>query len=474
MKSDIGRVVKEIIYRALGEKGAGDSVSPDSPVLEDIKSGIRAISLKHLPGQHNQKRHGWRYGNLDAIRRSMRRAELEERDVYRTRVEQSGNKPAGWAGKLERGTRPKPTYGGFVERMARDADDAIQLLKDAHKFYEPKIIAANLKINEARVEINRINYSKEVSDLTNQFNLLEKANAPLSDAAYKKVDSEYRTKAQELRATKPEKYIYTIDPKTGWLKLSAITPVGVRAAWTRKYNDLRKEWSRKLYEAREGAVTDEMRQIRQELKNIRKSANDNLAVAEKELQSLNDRKRDAFLAVLSVKDPASVTGKMGIRDKDKLDGAEKGLAVFNRLVSSSVASGNVDVSGKGRGRASFGYKMNFTSGSGTTTFVHEMGHWLEYTNRNVGASARQFRGIRTADDKGTVSLRLVTQNKGYDKSERALLDKFIEPYMGKVYNDGSTEIVSMGLQYFYSDPLKLAQQDPGYFSFIFNLVRGQY
>lgn len=37
-----------------------------------VKERVIAATLKHLQGQHNQKRHGWRYGNLEATRRAMR------------------------------------------------------------------------------------------------------------------------------------------------------------------------------------------------------------------------------------------------------------------------------------------------------------------------------------------------------------------------------------------------------------------
>lgn len=45
------------------------------------------IVLKHLPGQHEQKRHGWRYGSNSAAVRALRRAETaEERSEYRKRA----------------------------------------------------------------------------------------------------------------------------------------------------------------------------------------------------------------------------------------------------------------------------------------------------------------------------------------------------------------------------------------------------
>lgn len=47
---------------------------------------FKEIALKHLAGQHNQKRHGWRYGGLSQARSSMRRQSESERTEYRKRA----------------------------------------------------------------------------------------------------------------------------------------------------------------------------------------------------------------------------------------------------------------------------------------------------------------------------------------------------------------------------------------------------
>lgn len=47
---------------------------------------IYLTCLKHLPGQHNQKRHGYRYGGLHEVRRSLRGQPQEERVEYRKRA----------------------------------------------------------------------------------------------------------------------------------------------------------------------------------------------------------------------------------------------------------------------------------------------------------------------------------------------------------------------------------------------------
>jgi len=104
--------------------------------------------------------------------------------------------------------------------------------------------------------------------------------------------------------------------------------------------------------------------------------------------------------------------------------------------------------------------------SGTDIVIHEMGHWLENNNPVAKKAALNFYNERTKGD------RLEQLGRGFRSTEFTKKDKFIDSYMGKVYpND--TEIISMGLQYMYSDPYTLAKKDPGYFDFIWNLVRGR-
>ena len=58
---------------------------------------------------------------------------------------------------------------------------------------------------------------------------------------------------------------------------------------------------------------------------------------------------------------------------------------------------------------------------------------------------------------------------GYSKSEKTRKDNFISPYMGKDYEGNDFELVSMGFQYAYTDPDKLAQ-DPDMESWIYGIL----
>jgi len=102
--------------------------------------------------------------------------------------------------------------------------------------------------------------------------------------------------------------------------------------------------------------------------------------------------------------------------------------------------------------------------------VHELGHHIEFRNPEVKARAAAFLDRRTAGEDAR-PLAEITNNSNYRAGETAQSDKFISPYMGKRYANGDTEIISMGLEYFYSDPLKLAKDDPDYFMFMYDVLR---
>jgi len=76
---------------------------------------------------------------------------------------------------------------------------------------------------------------------------------------------------------------------------------------------------------------------------------------------------------------------------------------------------------------------------------HEMAHHLE-ANPAAMIAANGFL-IKRRESEKVYSLRSLTGNKGYGPREAAYKDDFINPYIGKVYRDGLTEVFSMGVQY---------------------------
>lgn len=133
------------------------------------------------------------------------------------------------------------------------------------------------------------------------------------------------------------------------------------------------------------------------------------------------------------------------------------------------------------GRADYTYgskRVRLSENSGRDTAVHELGHAIEDQIPGAGAAAREFLRYRTAGEP-LVNLR---QKFGgfYDANEEGRPDRFIEAfgeqgghYVGKHYPSGATEVLSMGVEKLYADPLTFAKKDPEYFKFIVGVLRGE-
>jgi hypothetical protein len=118
------------------------------------------------------------------------------------------------------------------------------------------------------------------------------------------------------------------------------------------------------------------------------------------------------------------------------------------------------------------------------TYVHEIGHGVEdygYYNNE----AKAFLHYRTQNDMPTVlRKKFPSANPKYDFDPRevAFEDEFFKAfgqvntrrtgaYVGKYYKRG-TEILSMGIELLYNDPVGFAQRDPEFFKFIVGIMRG--
>lgn len=115
------------------------------------------------------------------------------------------------------------------------------------------------------------------------------------------------------------------------------------------------------------------------------------------------------------------------------------------------------------------------------THVHEAGHFLEYKLPGVQALANDFREFRiaragTKDEKMTD----VFPEYNYEAYEVGNPDDWIKLfgkhsayYVGKGYgNRSATEVMSMGLEKLYEDPIGMAEKDPEYFKLVVGALRG--
>jgi hypothetical protein len=97
--------------------------------------------------------------------------------------------------------------------------------------------------------------------------------------------------------------------------------------------------------------------------------------------------------------------------------------------------------------------------------THELGHCLEAQNKQAAERAAAFLKART---KGEIAQMMSVLKPGlaYADHEVAKPDKFIDPYMGKIYASASTEITSMTAEMLARDPSRLKRDDPDSFWWI--------
>lgn len=116
------------------------------------------------------------------------------------------------------------------------------------------------------------------------------------------------------------------------------------------------------------------------------------------------------------------------------------------------------------GRAFYSLATGQISVSSTdklSTYYHEYGHKIENEIDGVHEVVMDFYNRRTAGEKSVQLL-------GYENGEVTKKDSFVDPYIGKVYN-GASEVLSMGLQYAYTDNFTM-MRDPDMCQLIYGIL----
>lgn len=136
-------------------------------------------------------------------------------------------------------------------------------------------------------------------------------------------------------------------------------------------------------------------------------------------------------------------------------------------VKKSIDKGNLTPKKVDRGYYSEWRKIIAISGwtdeGAIETAIHELGHRFERAVPEIKEMEKLFYNRRT---KGEA---LQWLGNGYGRDEKSRKDDFISPYMGKDYHGTAYELVSMGFEYAYTDPLKLAT-DPDMEAWIYGIL----
>lgn len=156
----------------------------------------------------------------------------------------------------------------------------------------------------------------------------------------------------------------------------------------------------------------------------------------------------------------------------KKDDVVRDMAEFYRLSGGKSSAIRISTDGGRRANAvgidaRLGEKViNLGANFNKTVLFHELAHHLE--NDPIAKAASNGFLLKRRDSEQAHTLRSLTGNKGYSADEVAYKDSFMDPYIGKIYRDGITEVFSMGVQYLANpkDAAIFAAKDPQMFAMI--------
>jgi hypothetical protein len=228
-------------------------------------------------------------------------------------------------------------------------------------------------------------------------------------------------------------------------------------------------------------------------KEMAKEAADVAGIA---LAKLRLKNRNVALDVLKEKKPPKMDigyKKMTQADFPYLDTREvmeRAAKDFQRVVSTNVTAGSQwKIPVKASVKPTNGLRWSafadpddnsislIPSQSSYATMIHELGHTVEFQSKRARESARAFLERRTAGEQ-PVRLKDLVPGSSYDDSEKTRPDKFIDPYVGKVYwhfgrSDHHTEVISVGLQHMMTDPVAFYRADRDHFRLIVGILKGR-
>ena len=183
------------------------------------------------------------------------------------------------------------------------------------------------------------------------------------------------------------------------------------------------------------------------------------------------KKAKEFLADIIPSDPSQfIDGKLNVLVHQLPDG-ERAFYKANIKLSRLFTNEPIDNPKSG---------VHMERGDGVHTHIHEIGHQVEREMKGVKDKAIEFRNMRIAEA-GTKPVKMseLCPHCNYADHEIGNPDGWGKTfgenhaaYIGKDYGDHATEVISMGVEMLYKDPVKFAQNDPEYFKFIVGVLRG--
>ena len=154
---------------------------------------------------------------------------------------------------------------------------------------------------------------------------------------------------------------------------------------------------------------------------------------------------------------------------------EDGLALWRSYAAAAIdVSAPMPIFALRQGARAYcdGQGLHLGPGTSASTVMHEIAHWIDRAHPAVARANLKFLDRRTAGEVPQ-QLRKLTGNKGYGVDEVAKPDKFYHPYVGKIYSQGASEILSMGIEKLHENPGLFAVEDADYCEHVLKMLRGE-
>lgn len=114
-----------------------------------------------------------------------------------------------------------------------------------------------------------------------------------------------------------------------------------------------------------------------------------------------------------------------------------------------------------------------------STAIHEYAHGIEVKHPGVMELTNQFVEYRVGNEVPTL-MKDVVPDLNYEDNEIGRKNSFDKAtgseksgfYVGKVYPNGSTEVLTMGCELLFKDPIGFAKSDPEWYAFTVGILDG--
>lgn len=365
-----------------------------------------------------------------------------------------------------------------------DFQKKYEYLRDLRKSYTEEVIKYNKIIEE------RNRFVKDPKTISSYYKILEKdgtvaAKKWIDEELNKRFGSIDKSKIEELNKTIKEKQENIVNEKSkkigNWLKsfskkndnivkdleqLNSPDFYKTKSLLNEKHKKLNEAYSsfekeKKKIEVFAQEVAPLLSEIKTLEEKIKNENNTNPKV-------FSDILRKGFNSGFKVK-----TRKSSIKDFDNILG-ECLNGCFSENYKTDVP---VDIKKRKNIRSyydRFNENIVFGNTDSVKTMIHEYVHYIENNNPQMLINSLSFLQYRTQGDT------IARLGKGYSSNEITKKDNFFNKYCGKIYSDDysytradATELMSMGVERIFTDPVGFSREDREYFDFVIANMRGE-